>query len=216
MARWSAAQQQALFKRVEDGFIFREPGLVPHHYLVSERQKAEIEALMRAPVGRPTPRHILVFAAAGLGLGMLPVGLEVLWMWANGDRQLDQWVGLIALMILLGVFAIASGRFRLHRIGPALAGARYTEQRITFRERNEVYARSRPLWMLIAAGVACALAAAWVVMMLLGPGHVPAWPMNPPTRLVAWFDAIVMAALAVRLFRMALLKLGRGLTNARP
>jgi hypothetical protein len=44
---WAEARREAMFKRVEGGFIFRVPGLVPRHYMVTEAQKSEIYRLMR-------------------------------------------------------------------------------------------------------------------------------------------------------------------------
>src|SRR6266852_4119695 len=103
MAGWAEARTEAMFKRVEGGFIFRWGGLAPHYYLVTEAQKAEIQRLMRTPV------------------------------WRRRGLQIRQ------------------------RIEQALEGARRTEQKITWRDRNETFARMLPMSGLFGTAVASAL-----------------------------------------------------------
>jgi hypothetical protein len=61
---WAEARREAMFKRVEGGFIFRVPSLVPRHYMVTEAQKSEICRLMRTQFFTPKKRIGLVLEGA--------------------------------------------------------------------------------------------------------------------------------------------------------
>jgi hypothetical protein len=213
---WAEAGREAMFKRVEGGFIFRVPrvpGLVPRHYMVTEAQKSEICRLMRPQF---TPKSILLLVLFGIGIFLVVVVLvlEVLWMRASGNNrpihQGDvQWI----VFILVGLNWVVMRRSAQKRIGPVLEGARHTEQRITLRERNETYARLLPLPKLLAAGVACALVAAFFASVLFNLCYGRLCfgsPMNPTEWLMVWFSLALFALLAVRLFYLAILKLSLG------
>jgi hypothetical protein len=77
-ASWGDAYREAMFKQVNGDFVFRAPGLVPRHYLVSMTQKAEIQRLSRARPGlnrRATRAGVKagVGPAGGLAGDCLPV-----------------------------------------------------------------------------------------------------------------------------------------------
>jgi hypothetical protein len=171
-----------MFKRVEDGFIFRAPGLFPRHYVVTEVQKAEIiHRGMRAPFlpGQRvplTPKRFLLSISLILGLLLLSllleVALQVLWMWWNGSDQSNSreitpyWMMFIVIFLIVPIKDVVMTR--TGQIGRILEGARHTEQRITLRERNKIYALLLPLSTLLAAGVACALGCALLAMIAFG------------------------------------------------
>ena len=50
MASWAEASREAMFKRVEGGFLFGAGGFA-HQYLVTEAQKAEIQRLSCSAFG---------------------------------------------------------------------------------------------------------------------------------------------------------------------
>jgi hypothetical protein len=45
---WGAACREAMFKQVNGDFVFRGPGVIAQHYLVSMTQKAEIQRLLQS------------------------------------------------------------------------------------------------------------------------------------------------------------------------
>jgi hypothetical protein len=217
-----------MFKRVEGGFIFRAPGLFPRHYVVTEVQKAEIiQRGMRAPFSsgpRPplTPKRLLLSFSLILGLLLLALllelALQVLWMWWNGSDQSNSreitpnWVILIVIFLIVPIKGVVMTR--TGQIGRILKGAHHTEQRITLRERNKIYALLLPLSTLLAAGVACALGCALLAMIAFGVtlgslqfGHTP---QNQLDQLESWFVLVALAFLAARYFYLAILKLALG------
>jgi hypothetical protein len=212
---WYEAQQEAMFKRVQGGVIFRAPGLFPRHYLVTEAQKAEIHSLMRTPV-RPTLKRIFLAVIGFLVLVILPVtllaiALQLLWEWASGSDQSDSWT-VISPLLFLSCYMYIIPRLavmaRSGQIGRVLEGARQTEQRITLRDRSKTYARLVPLSTLLAAGVACALSCALFAILAFG---VPSG--NPQHQMVAWFFLVpfaLLALLAIRCFYVAILKRSLG------
>ena len=102
---WQEAQREALFKRVEGGFIFRVPGLFPRHYLVTEAQKAEIQSLMRTSSPPAPKRNFLIIILALIGIVLLAVLLDValqfLEQWANGTDRSNSWFELICFYFTL-------------------------------------------------------------------------------------------------------------------
>jgi hypothetical protein len=219
-ASWYEAQQEAMFKRVQGGVIFRAPGLFPRHYLVTEAQKAEIHSLMRTPV-RPTLKRIFLSILAVIGflvlvilpVTLLAIALQLLWERASGSNQSDSWT-LISPLLFLSCYMYIIPRLavmaRSGQIGRVLEGARQTEQRITLRDRSKAYARLVPLSTLLAAGVACALSCALFAIFAFG---VPSVPQH---QMVAWFFLVpfallaLLALLAVRCFYVAILKRSLG------
>jgi len=228
---WDEARQAAMFKRVEDGFIFRAPGLFSRNYLVTEAQKVEIQRLMRRPTENWRDSHgvarsfwimlllLPIFCLVMVVVAVfLNVGLEFLWRWANGFSRSDP-IDLSAVypvLLFFALYLIVPGRLvmtRFGQIGRILKEARHSRQRITLRDRNEAYARLWPLSKLLAAGVACALGCALCAMIAFGVtlgkfafGH------NPQPRLAPWLCVILLALFAIRVFYLAILKLSLGRT----
>jgi hypothetical protein len=202
------AQWEALFKRVEDGFIFRVPGLFPRHYLVTAAQKAKIiYSLMH-------PKLIILFIF-GIGLFFLAVLLAVLLAVPLGDGNVGATIPVIGLYVALISVPIRFVRAtRSRQIGRVLEGARQTEQRITLRDRNKTYARLLPLSMLLAAGVGCALGSALNVMIAT-QASVASLQFGDPqhqltNQVVGLFGLVPFALLAVCFFYLAFLKLSLG------
>jgi hypothetical protein len=156
MGKWNDALKESRFKRVQDGFIFKAPGFAPpfaprYYYLVSEAQKAEIQKLMR--------RSGIVFFLFLIFL----IG-QGLWQWSLGHRGNGLFaIGLGTWAILVSI--LTPPVVSENQLEPILADARYTEQRITWRERNEILARMLPISVPLLSGVAslaCALLSALV------------------------------------------------------
>jgi hypothetical protein len=208
---WAEAQRQALFKRVEGGFIFRVPGLSPRHYLVAEAQKDEINRLMRAPSKAISKRNVLIIILAIIGIVLLAVLLDVafqlLSQWANGTDRSHSWFALICFyftLIIAGPIRVVT-MARSAQIGRVLEAAHQTEQRITLRDRNETYARLLPLSKLFAAAVACALGCA--LFAILVTGFKAGSFSLPPGPLTGWLAVVPLALLTVRFFYLVFLKL---------
>jgi hypothetical protein len=175
MASWAEASREAMFKRVEGGFLFGAGGFA-HQYLVTEAKKAEIQRLM----WHPTPKRILLFVLPVLlilGMSLLVVttlcgycdspnrGLSVGRL-VFGVHQQYPLVRLIVLLTFLSflicgcvfrVFGIINARPVHKRITSVLEGARHTEQQITWRDPIETYARMLPMSALFGAAGASAL-----------------------------------------------------------
>ena len=175
MASWAEAWREAMFKRVEGGFLFGAGGFA-HQYLVTEAQKAEIQRLM----WRPMPKRILLFVLLVLlilGMSLLVVttlcghcespngGLSVGRL-VFGVHQQYPLVRLIVFLTFLSflicrcvflVFGIINARSAYKRIRSVLEGARHTEQQITWRDRTETYARMLPMSAPFGAAGASAL-----------------------------------------------------------
>jgi hypothetical protein len=206
---WAEAGREAMFKRVEGGFIFRVPrvpGLVPRHYMVTEAQKSEIFRLMRPPTTR---KSFLLLVLFGIAIFLVVVVLSNV-PHPSMDRSMDR---ATIVFIIVGLNWVVMRRSAQKRIGPVLEGARHTEQRITLRERNETYARLLPLPKLLAAGVPCALVAAFFASVLFNLCYGRLCfgsPMNPTEWLMVWFSLVLFALLAVRFFYLAILKLSLG------
>jgi hypothetical protein len=195
-----------MFKRTEGGFIFRAPGCVPHHYLVSEAQKADILKAMRPSMG---PKGLLIGVSAALAIGAGCVAIEALWTWANGYEKLDQWIGVVFLWLFLRIWIVASGRKFYDRIGTILLGARPTQLRVTWRDRHETNARLLPISFLLSAAIACGLIFLWTENQVFDLGYLPTFPMNAPTRFMAWVSLVGYGIGATWFFYLAALKLMR-------
>jgi hypothetical protein len=225
---WADVQWEAMFKRVEGGFIFRTPGFFPRHFLVTEVQKAEIiREGMRAPFwpGRrfpPKPKRFLLTLSLVLGLVVLAFALEIalqrLWTWGNGfdkphSREITPtWVILIIVFLVPPIQGAVMTR--TGQIGRILREAHRTEQRISLRERNKAYALLSPLSTLLTAGVAPALGCAFFAMIsfgvTLGPLQFGQNPQNQLDQIESWFVLVLLAVFAVRFFYLAILKLALG------
>ena len=212
MATWAKAKLEAMFKRVEGGFIFRVPGLFPRLYLVTEAQKAEIIHSLMHPQSRPTPKRIFLFLflfiLAVISLFLLAVLLAVL----LGVTDVGLTFPFVSLYFALIVMFIRGvGMTRIAPIARVLAEARHTEHRITLRERNKTYARLLPLSKLLAAGIACTLGSALFAMFTFGVTLGPLHFGNPlyahQFQLMAGVTLVLFAFLAARFLFLAVLKL---------
>jgi len=178
MGKWDEALNEAPFKRVKDGFVFREPSLRPHHYLVSEAQKAELQKLTR------------------LQQSWLFVAMGILWMVLG----LAQWAGksrFWPLFIAMGMAWILqpnrAWRASFGQIGPVLERARYTEQRITWRERNETIARMLPMSAPLVSGLAslaCALISIGAAITFFDESFAPSYEPEVPGKVWEWYGSI--------------------------
>jgi len=200
MGKWNDALKEAQFKRVQDGFIFKTPGFAPRYYLVSEAQKAAIQKLMRRS------GNVNVFLGIFLGILWIALGLGY---WSGGYRgEVLSWVGLgINFMILQHLPPAAMvGKKQL---GPVLAGARYTEQRITWRERDETFARMLPISVALLLGVAslaCALLSASIgAVIALQPYDLT---IVPPVFLIVMSIGVggLFLLMAARFFYLVILR----------
>ena len=213
---WQEAQRQALFKRVEGGFIFRVPGFFPRHYMVTEAQKDEINRLMRTPSPPAPKRNVLIIILAIIGFVLLAflldVALQFPEQWANGTDRSNSWFALICFYFTL----VIAGPIRVVRmtrsaqIGRVLEAARQTEQRITLRDWNETYARLLPLSALLAVGVIFTLTCALLAMIVFGAaiGRLQfGLPTNSQHPLIAWFTLVPPALFTMHVFYLAMLKL---------
>ena len=211
MAIWAEASREAMFKRVDGGFIFRVGGLIPHHYLVTEAQKAEIQRIMRTQFC-PTPKGILLFVLLLVGIFFLiVVGLSVSRLvFGQPYRSV-----ILAILILSpGVINLICGpvirRSTLKRLGPVLEGAQHTKQKITWRDRNETYARMSPMSALLGVAVGSAVlftVSIFAVIATFFSSHFPTYLIDPSERDLYLLDLILFAPIAGFFFYLAILKL---------
>jgi len=213
MAIWAEASREAMFKRVDGGFIFRVGGLVPHHYLVTEAQKVEIQRIMRTQF-RPTPKGILLFVLLLVGIVFLiVVGLSVSRLVFGLQQQPYRSVILAILILSPGVIGVICGpvigRSTLKRLGPVLEGAQHTNQKITWRDRNETYARMSPMSALLGAAVGSAVLftiSIFAVIATFFSSHFPTYLIDPSERDLYLTDLILFAPIAAFFFYLAILK----------
>jgi len=162
---WEASRE-AMFKQVNGGFIFREPGLFAHHYFVTDAQKAAIKGLLQP--GKPFIVETFILAMVG------PFALYVL---SLTQRAWGIWVGgLVGSLVVVGIFWLVWRREISKKIAPALVGATYTAQRITWRERTETLARMLPISKAIGAGVAFLAGSVAFALFLVVPNDQAFWP----------------------------------------
>jgi hypothetical protein len=182
---------EAMFKQVNGDFVFRAPGLLPRHYLVSVTQKAEILRLLRK----------------GPRLGILILGGFLGSILSAIVAASSPWPRLVNPLACGGAFWISWPWAISRRIRPALVGARSTEQRITLRERNETFSRLTPMSDII--GVALGFVA---IFILIFTGLVVASLIVPDEknlRLILWGSLVVSAFVAGYYFYLAMLKVLR-------
>ena len=120
---WAEARREAMFKRVEGGFIFRVPrvpGLVPRHYMVTEAQKSEIFRLMRPPTTR---KSFLLLVLFGIAIFLVVVVVLSNVPHPSMDRSMDR---ATIVFIIVGLNWVVMRRSAQKRIGPVLEGARHT------------------------------------------------------------------------------------------
>jgi cytochrome bd-type quinol oxidase subunit 2 len=159
MVGWVEARTEAMFKRVEGGFIF---GVGGSYYLVTEAQKAEIQRLMRTQ-----SRHSILLIVLLIVCGaLLVVGVGGLTVGRLFFGQPDRWVDLMILLVssslwvgllIVNLINLTSARGSQKRLGPVLEGARHTDQKITWRDPIETYARMLPMSLLFGGAVASVL-----------------------------------------------------------
>jgi hypothetical protein len=203
-APWLERFAEARFKPADGDFVFRAPGIGPHHYLVNATQKAEIQRSLAAR--RAFDRNAILTGVV--------VAVFLAFNWWLERVHAGFWPGFFGAFVLLWVGSLVGQYADFKRIGPALAGARYTEKRITWRERTETLVRLWPISTIIAAGVAGALVAIGGALALLnvpggsGLGSI-FWPS--PNMLGFWWGIAVLCAFgAGYCFYLAALKLLRG------
>jgi hypothetical protein len=215
---WQAARLEAMFKRTEGEFLFRVPvsftlSLLPRHYLVTEAQKIELQSIMRStakPVQSSRFAELKIVAAIFLAAVVvvsflllcfaLESAVESSLIRTFGSRLSDLSALIFMLLFLCLYYAAVLGllRFpRLKRIGRALEGARYTEERITRRERDITLVRSLPLSTLVGAAILKALSGGLFSMIFLLEGKP----------LTGWFIVAGFGGYAIRYLYLTLLKL---------
>src|SRR5262249_1175683 len=148
-ASWWEASSEARFKQVNGDFVFRAPGIVPQHYLVSATQKAELHRSLRASRGFVFDRYTI----------LILVVMAFVFMVFEEWVEVNFWRSFVSIFEYYGLFWLIRQWGDLKTTGPALVGARYTDRRIAWRERTETLSRLLPLSNMIATGVALALVA---------------------------------------------------------
>jgi hypothetical protein len=179
---------EAMFKQVNGDFVFRAPGLLPRHYLVSVTQKAEILRLLRK----------------GPRLGILILGGVLGSILAALIATSSPWPVLVNPLAFGGAMWISRLWAISSRIRPALVGARSTEKRITLRERNATFSRLTPMSDII--GVALGFMA---IFILISIGLVVVSLIVPDEknlRLILWGWSVFSAFVAGYYFYLAMLK----------
>ena len=133
-----------VFKPVQDGYVYRAPnvwlvGSSPH-YLVDEKQKADI----RATIASISTRLLWITGVSALTISVaLGTGLFV---WAgrsklHGFREVLLW---IALMFSLYAGFFISRQVLLRKLRPILASLPTTDERITLTEIRAEFGRATP------------------------------------------------------------------------
>jgi hypothetical protein len=146
--------ESVLFRATSDGWVFRSPnpwmfGDTPH-YLVNDAQKAQIEAIV-AP-----KRPVLV---VGLCIGGIIVWAAlvatVIWA-ATGHQNPTADTVLMVVLILVPALALLpiAGLIQRRRLAPVLAGARSTNERISYAELRKNVRAATPIKQSLNALVA--------------------------------------------------------------
>jgi hypothetical protein len=187
LERWGEAHSEAMFKQVNGDFVFRAPGLLPRHYLVSVTQKAEILRLLRKG-----PRLDL-WILGGVAGAILSAVIA----------RSSPWPDLVNALALGGTQWISVLWAISRRIRPALVGARSTEKRIALRERNETFSRLTPMSDMIGVAFLFLLIFIGLVVVSL------IVPDEKNLRLILWATSVVCAFVAGYYFYLAMLKVLR-------
>jgi hypothetical protein len=182
---------EAMFKQVNGDFVFRAPGLLPRHYLVSVTQKAEILRLLRK----------------GPRLGIWILGLVLGSILSALIATSSPWPDLVNPLAMGGAWWISWLWAISRRIRPALVGARSTEKRIRLRERNETFSRLTPMSDII--GVALGFVAIFILSFIGLVVVSLIVPDQKNLRLNLWGSSVVSAFFAGYCFYLAMLKVLR-------
>lgn len=136
MPRWYEAANEAAFKPVEGGYVFRRPGWIRYrHYLVNEAQKAEILVHLR--------RWRLLLLALVAITALIGCSVVLLWpapfgrVFFSVSRQFGIPVSAVAMIFMITMVmlpAIAMQVYLMRGLRPLLAHAPLTHERITFRD----------------------------------------------------------------------------------
>jgi len=194
---WAEAQREAPFKEVMGGFVFRAPGLIAHHYLVSAQQKAEIQRLWRS--GPWIVKFVICLGVFGGGSVALQVVPQML------PGSIGQWVRAVVLPLIIGAAMVVEQHLRSSRIQAVLAGARYTNERITWRERAKTLSRFLPTSKIMAIGIFCALISIVLALLLLDKVH--GLSVNSSAQREFWEFFAFFVLCAAYCFYLAVLKL---------
>jgi len=207
---WDEARWEAMFKQMNGDFVFREPGVVPRHYLVSMTEKAEIQRLLQSRRWWFVIVMILLTVIA-----LVPVFAGLVYYRSSPwllYYRISPWlclVGLLVFIVFFGVLWLIGQLVISKMIGPALVGARYTEKRITLRERLETLSRLMPMSKIIGLGFLYALSSiVFGLNALLQWGESPLSPSSP-LYLPLGAVAAIFAFQAGYFFYLAALKRGR-------
>ncbi len=146
--------QAHLFKQVPEGWLFRSPNrwVFGHanHYLVTEAQKSEIEALLPRPLNWAPPKLWLTFAAAIMVLIGLMASIAV----SFPDYPFTAAVVLIAVLLIACVVALhLTAAAKLRRLQSILANATKTDQHISLDEIRQSLSKSMTYEQALRSGI---------------------------------------------------------------
>jgi hypothetical protein len=199
--KWTAARREALFKKTEDGYVFK---FGRRYFLVDEGQKAELQR-----VGIPLINPVPLAAFGAFELFNHP-----------NPAKISLGLGAVVAAFLLPL----GGRYSKHyfkkkQINPILEGARPTEKRITWRERNATIAKKITLTSVALRGISCVVFTLLSIrfIYIVSHGFVPLapYPLTVPLWNLAlllplWIANIVGSGfMTSQLFYIAFLKMSQ-------
>jgi hypothetical protein len=206
MDQWFAARREALFRKTGDGFFFR---FGKSTFLVNEAQKSAILKIEGRALWQV---NYILFAI----IGMMQIANGIAGR-ASGNPDalvnLITGVWVIVGLVLLVLRGPPSGQmFNEKQVRPLLVGARYTQNRITWREQNITMAKMMTMTVPLLRGAATLVCAAISLFAIM---YVEASDFTAPWHLVVlilmWVAMLVASgAVAFQFFYIALLK-GRSL-----